>query len=135
METEQSCGTHKCEEHSKVDFIVKALTARLDNIDLALIVLGKLSERVALLITLVGISGSIVLGGCIYTFTALPNFKETYATHILETQKQMSANQEDSKNFTRSEVSKINADWSAKMSALDAKISNIESMVREQKYK
>ena len=126
METEQSCGTHKCEEHSKVDFIVKALTARLDNIDLALIVLGKLSERVALLITLVGVSGSIVVAGCIYTFTALPNFKEVYSAHILETQKQF---------FTmRSENNTLSSDLHGKINAISERISNLEDKPHDYGY-
>lgn len=126
--------TQKCEDHNRMDYVIKDVSSRLEALDAALITLGQLSSRVTLLITIASATGALILSGCVYTLTALPNFKETYATHILETQKQMYAIQEESKNFTRAEISKINLEVCGKINLISDRVSNIEESIHIYKY-
>lgn len=126
------CG--KCEDHTKVDYILSALSDRLDSLDEALPLITKLAAKVSMLITIISVGSSVVFAGCIYTFTAVASFKEEYSLHKLEVQRQLSLIQEESKNFTRSEISRVNAELCSKINALDVKVTNIEGMVKEYKY-
>lgn len=134
MEAGKNCSTGKCEDHNKVDYILRDLTSRLDSIDNALVSLTKLSARVTLLISVITVGSTIMFAGCIYTFTALPTFKETYSIHILETQKQLSTIQEEGRNFTRAEVSKMSQELCGKISALDAKVTSLDDLIRGYRY-
>lgn len=132
QKSNNSCG--KCEDHTKVDYILSALSDRLDSLDEALPLITKLAAKVTMLITIISVGSSVVFAGCIYTFTAVNSFKDEYVLHKLEVQKQLSSIQEEGKNFTRSEIMKVNSELCSKISALDVKVSNIEGMVKEYKY-
>lgn len=118
-----------CPEHKVTDRRLLTLEEKLTVVEKNSAIVNKLSVRVSMLITLISIGTLTVLGGSIYTFTAVSKFRSDYTEHRIEMMQHMNESQKEMLAVFTQKMEGMERRIEDKMDSMGQKINTLEHTV------
>jgi len=129
------CNLGVCNDHSRRDEQIQQLQEKLQVVENNTATVNKLTTRVNLLLTLMSLGTVTVLGGAIYTFTALSSFKDVYANDRIELQKQLTSMQKENLNAINSGLAILDANIDNRIDNMSDRLVKLEATLGNQGFK
>ena len=129
----EKCDT--CPEHKVTDRRLITLEDKLTVVEANSAIVNKLSVRVSMLITLISIGTLTVLGGSIYTFTAVSKFRSDYTEHRIAMMQQMNDAQKETRELFTDKMDGMERRIELRMDSMGDKINTLEHAVEGTKPK
>ena len=129
----EKCDT--CPEHKVTDMRLLTLEDKLTVVEANSAIVNKLSVRVSMLITLISIGTLTVLGGSIYTFTAVSKFRSDYTEHRIAMMQQMNDAQKETRELFTDKMDGMERRIELRMDSMGDKINTLEHAVEGTKPK
>lgn len=120
------CNLEVCGEHATKTSEIHQLQEKLQVVENNTATMNRLTGRVNMLVTLMSIGTISVLGGAIYTFTALSNFKEVYAKDRIEMQQQLTSMQKENITALNSGLAILDTNIDSRIDGMSDRLVKLE---------
>jgi len=129
---EEACGDScdkLCREHTGTNQRVSSLEEKMKVVADNSLIVNKLAGRVGVLIALMSMGTVAVVGGAVYTFTALSQFKMEYAEHRVAMERHLADTQAETLATLSSKIEGLERRLDVRLDNMSTKIIKLEGAV------
>jgi predicted PurR-regulated permease PerM len=123
--------TGKCDAHKDTTARLHILEQKYKVVQDNTNTVSRLSDKVSLLLTVLGIIIFIVSAGAIYTYTGVNDFDTKYSSDMIKLHRQLAVTNNNNRDLIISSIDKVEENINIKISELDSRINQMSNdMVR-----